>query len=269
MKLIEPIFKKLAAGLWRKKEKGDELAKHLPDSAFPNSAFPGETEAAPAQSAPEQPEGRANTVNVTHVWADEANAVKLRVNRVLLPLGEKRLYERDDDAVEAPLAQALFGVEGVNSVLLESAVVTVFMDEEAEWDPIIEKVPEVITNHLEAGLPAVEGQEKPAEAKKFNFGFRQASDRPREEQMRIVQDLLDKEINPAVASHGGFFSLIDVKDDTVYVQLGGGCQGCGMVDVTLRQGVEQRMKEVLPEMVALVDTTDHASGNNPYYSPGK
>jgi Fe-S cluster biogenesis protein NfuA len=187
----------------------------------------------------------------------------------ILPLGDKRTYQREDPAEDAPLAQALFAVEGVISVHFEAGTVTVFMDEEAEWDPIIDRVPGVITTHFEAGLPAVEGVQTAPPERKYSFGFRQVTGRPREEQMKIVQELLEKEINPAVASHGGFFTLIDVQENTVYVQLGGGCQGCGMVDVTLRQGVEQRMKEVLPEMVALVDTTDHASGNNPYYSPGK
>ncbi|MBI3992839.1 MAG: NifU family protein [Candidatus Lambdaproteobacteria bacterium] len=133
------------------------------------------------------------------------------------------------------------------------------------------QVPGAITEHVESGLHAVEGLDPNPPKKKYDFGFKQVdkSTRPREEQMKIVQNLLDEEVNPAVASHGGYFELLDVKDDTVYVALGGGCQGCGMVDVTLRQGVEQRMREVLPEMVALVDTTDHASGSNPYYQPSK
>jgi len=107
--------------------------------------------------------------------------------------------------------------------------------------------------------------------KKYSFGFRQIPDnaRPPEEQKAIVQKLLDEEINPAVAAHGGFFSLIAVENNNVYVQLGGGCQGCGMANVTLREGVEQRMKQVLPEMHELIDTTDHHSGSNPYYQPGK
>jgi Fe-S cluster biogenesis protein NfuA len=81
--------------------------------------------------------------------------------------------------------------------------------------------------------------------------------------------LLEEEINPAVAAHGGHVQLIDVKDKVAYVQLGGGCQGCGMVDVTLRQGIETRMKEVAPDLQELVDVTDHRGGTNPYYQPGK
>jgi Fe/S biogenesis protein NfuA len=84
-----------------------------------------------------------------------------------------------------------------------------------------------------------------------------------------VQELIDSTINPAVAGHGGFVELIDIQDSRVYLQLGGGCQGCGMSDVTLKAGIERLIKEEIPEVVEVVDTTDHASGSNPYYTPGK
>ncbi len=84
-----------------------------------------------------------------------------------------------------------------------------------------------------------------------------------------VQKVLDEEINPAVASHGGFVNLIDVRDGVAYVELGGGCQGCGMVNVTLKQGISVRIREVVPEIRDIVDTTDHAGGKNPYYQPSK
>jgi Fe/S biogenesis protein NfuA len=86
---------------------------------------------------------------------------------------------------------------------------------------------------------------------------------------QTVQDVLDKQINPAIASHGGFVSLLEVKDNTAYVAFGGGCVGCGMVSVTLKQGVETTLIESVPEITAVVDTTDHASGTNPYYQPSK
>ena len=83
------------------------------------------------------------------------------------------------------------------------------------------------------------------------------------------QSFLDEEINPAVAAHGGFVTLIDIQDRVAFVQMGGGCQGCGMVNVTLKQGIEARMNEVMPEIKEIVDTTDHHGGSNPYYQPGK
>jgi Fe/S biogenesis protein NfuA len=84
-----------------------------------------------------------------------------------------------------------------------------------------------------------------------------------------VQKVLDEEINPAVASHGGHVTLLDVKDDVAYIQLGGGCQGCGMADVTLKQGIEVRIREAVPQIREVVDSTDHAGGKNPYYQPAK
>ena len=84
-----------------------------------------------------------------------------------------------------------------------------------------------------------------------------------------VQQVIEQQINPAVASHGGYVSLIDVKDNVVYVQLGGGCQGCGMADITLKQGIEVAIKEAVPEITAILDVTEHADGENPYYQPSK
>lgn len=84
-----------------------------------------------------------------------------------------------------------------------------------------------------------------------------------------IAKLIDEQINPGVATHGGLVSLIDVKDNVVYLRLGGGCQGCAMVDVTLRQGIEVLIKQAYPQIVGVVDTTDHAGGTNPYYTPSK
>jgi Fe/S biogenesis protein NfuA len=84
-----------------------------------------------------------------------------------------------------------------------------------------------------------------------------------------VQELIDTMINPAVAGHGGFVELIDVQDNRVYLQMGGGCQGCGAADVTLKSGIERLIKEELPEVAEVLDTTDHGAGTNPYYTPGK
>jgi len=84
-----------------------------------------------------------------------------------------------------------------------------------------------------------------------------------------VQDVLDRQINPGVASHGGFVDLLDVRDGAAYVQLGGGCQGCAQVDVTLRQGIEVAIKAAVPEITRVIDSTDHAAGANPYFQPAK
>jgi Fe/S biogenesis protein NfuA len=84
-----------------------------------------------------------------------------------------------------------------------------------------------------------------------------------------VQELIESMINPAVAGHGGFVELVDVQDNRVYLQMGGGCQGCGAADVTLKQGIERLIKEEIPEITEVLDATDHSAGSNPYYTPGK
>ena len=81
-----------------------------------------------------------------------------------------------------------------------------------------------------------------------------------------VKKLLETELNPAVASHGGRITLLGVKDNKVYLTFGGGCHGCGMVDMTLKHGVEKRIKEVIPEIEEVIDSTDHSGGQNPFYS---
>ena len=84
-----------------------------------------------------------------------------------------------------------------------------------------------------------------------------------------IQKLIEEKINPGVAGHGGHVTLVDVKDDMVYLRLGGGCQGCGQVDVTLKQGIEVMIKEKVPSIKGVLDVTDHAGGKNPYYQPSK
>ena len=80
-----------------------------------------------------------------------------------------------------------------------------------------------------------------------------------------VQEVIDAKINPGIAAHGGVVKLIDVRDNIAYISFGGGCQGCGMVDVTLKQGVQVMIKEAVPDLADVLDTTDHAAGTNPYF----
>ena len=84
-----------------------------------------------------------------------------------------------------------------------------------------------------------------------------------------IRDLMETQINPSVAEHGGHIALIDVSPDTVYIRLEGGCQGCGMADVTLKNGIETAIRQAVPAITSVLDVTDHAGGDNPYYAPGK
>jgi len=93
--------------------------------------------------------------------------------------------------------------------------------------------------------------------------------RPAGPTAEAVQKVLDDQINPGVAAHGGHIDLVAVEEGTAYLRFGGGCQGCGMVNVTLKQGVEKILFAEVPEITKVMDVTDHAAGTNPYYQPAK
>lgn len=84
-----------------------------------------------------------------------------------------------------------------------------------------------------------------------------------------VRQVLEQQVNPAIAAHGGFAELVAIEDDTAYLRMGGGCQGCAIAQVTLTQGIEVAIKEAVPEIVEVIDVTDHTSGENPYYESSK
>jgi Fe/S biogenesis protein NfuA len=84
-----------------------------------------------------------------------------------------------------------------------------------------------------------------------------------------VKQAIDLYVNPGVAQHGGHVTLVDVRDDIVYLQMGGGCQGCGMASVTLSQGIERILREQVPEIAGIQDVTNHSAGDSPYFAAAK
>jgi len=86
---------------------------------------------------------------------------------------------------------------------------------------------------------------------------------------RRVTAVLDRDVNPSIASHGGHAELAGIEGATAYLRLGGGCQGCGMATVTLSQGIEVAITQAVSEIDRVVDVTDHATGTNPYFEPAK
>jgi Fe/S biogenesis protein NfuA len=85
---------------------------------------------------------------------------------------------------------------------------------------------------------------------------------------RVLQ-VLEQQINPSIAAHGGRADLVAVEDTSAYLRLSGGCAGCGMAAVTLSQGIEVALRESVPEITRVIDVTDHAAGTNPYYEAAK
>jgi len=84
-----------------------------------------------------------------------------------------------------------------------------------------------------------------------------------------ILEILEQDVNPQIAMHGGWADLVAFENGTAYVRMSGGCQGCGLAKVTLSQGIAVAIQDAVPEVLEIVDVTDHASGSNPYYEPAK
>lgn len=185
----------------------------------------------------------------------DSNSCRFVVDRPVYPDGSV-FFGAPERAKGSPLAEQMFAIEGVQSVLVQDNLVTVTAATGGNWMPVAKQVGAAIRAILQSG-------EKPIADDILASVPDAASIKKR------VQDILNKDINPAVAAHGGWIELIDVQKNEVFIRMGGGCVGCGMADVTLKQGVERTIREAIPEVGAIMDTTDHASGRNPYYSPAK
>ena len=167
-----------------------------------------------------------------------------------------RRFASAEAATGSPLAEALFAVPGVTEVVVSGGTVTVTKEGSAPWQVTGKEVGAAIRNALAAGVPPVAAPSPAASADDEALFGR-------------VSDLFEAEINPAIARHGGFVELLDVQDGVVMLRMGGGCQGCGMADVTLRQGIETALRARVPEVAGIVDITDHSAGTNPYVTASK
>jgi Fe-S cluster biogenesis protein NfuA len=189
----------------------------------------------------------------------DSERCKFTVDRPVFRAGGSLQFQNRDEAKRLPLAELIFGIEGVTGVLLSGNIVTVAKSSPDDWVAAGREIGKAIRAHLlsEAGTVSSALSEI-------------STDNTLEEQIKMkVQRVLDTQINPGVAGHGGLVSLLDVRGNAIYIKMGGGCQGCGMASVTLKQGIEQSIRHHVPEVGDIFDTTDHASGQNPYYSPSK
>ena len=179
---------------------------------------------------------------------------KFVVSEPLYEAGLRR-FASPEDAQGSPLAEAILAIEGVTEVIVSGDTVTVVKDTPGQWQMTARAVGAAIRSALQQGGPVIVA--KAAAADGDNALYEQ------------VADIFETRINPMVASHGGRVDLIDVHDGVVLLRLGGGCQGCGMANVTLRQGIETTLRQMVPQVQGIMDVTDHAAGTDPYFAQSK
>ncbi len=179
---------------------------------------------------------------------------KFMVNRPLFE-GHSWLFSNFEEAAGSPLAESVFSVDSVETLLLHdsTAVVTKTGAEGlSDWEALAREVGSAMRKILESGAELV-SQEI---IKKIP-----SEDVVREE----IQKVIDTEVNPGVAGHGGHITLTAIKGNTITILMGGGCQGCSAADMTLKQGIHSSFRKAVPYVGAIYDETDHAAGSNPYY----
>lgn len=157
------------------------------------------------------------------------------------------------EAKGLPLAEKLMNLPGVEKIQLIGHLLVVTRTAEREWNDLGPEIESTLTLFLISGQALTPDD--------VNDQMMLIGRSTREK----IQYLLDTQINPGVAEHGGSVQVIDVKDGGVYVRLHGGCQGCGAADFTLKQGIETIIKHAVPEIEQVVDVTNHGAGMNPYY----
>ena len=197
--------------------------------------------------------------------ASEAVTCPVRFGRPVSP-GGTSLFETPEEAAAWPAVRALLGVPGVHSIIGKGDVLVAARHASKQWSEILPALEPALRSAFEAeGEVRVELPETP-EAAAPRTQDTAPEDSPAEADLRSrVASIIEKQINPAVASHGGFIDLLDVQGSRVFIHMGGGCQGCSMSAATLKHGVETTLRSEIPEITEILDTTDHAAGANPYF----
>ena len=179
---------------------------------------------------------------------------KFMVNRPLFE-GHSWLFSNFEEAAGSPLAESIFSVESVETLLVHDSTVVVTKTGSkgvSDWEALAKDVGGALRKAMETGADLIS---KDIVAKI-----------PSEQVVKEeIQKVIDTEVNPGVAGHGGNITLTAITGNTVTILMGGGCQGCSAADLTLKQGIHGAFRKAVPYVGAIYDETDHAGGLNPYY----
>lgn len=184
----------------------------------------------------------------------DSDTCVITVNRPVSP-GTPLYFSTPAEAASSPMAQRLLEPGKLEAVLLQENTITLLKPlDGVPWADVTPGVEVIVREHFEQQDKVFDGSDRDMTSDEEALAQR-------------VQQVLDTEINPMVASHGGVIQVLGVKGSALYVHMGGGCQGCAMSTATLKQGVEQVVQRNFAEIDTILDTTDHAAGTNPYYRP--
>ncbi len=196
---------------------------------------------------------KSDEIKITAQPALDENICRFLVDRPVYADGSFNCMSAEA-AKGSPLLEALFAIDGVARLFVSGEVVVVAKEGEKDWQTLGKEIGNVIRERMASGGTLICRDDATSETKEADI-------------RRKVEELFDKQINPGISTHGGFVKLVDVKGSVVHLTMGGGCQGCGAAQMTLKLGIERAIFSQVPEVTEVVDITDHQAGENPYYQP--
>jgi Fe-S cluster biogenesis protein NfuA len=156
------------------------------------------------------------------------------------------------ETVNSPLGKKLFGFPWTETVKIGTDFVELTKKEWVDWETLLEPLQGLLEEHFTHN-EILEGAQAPVKSSLDS------------EEAHQVKQFINDSINPSLASHGGWVELKSLENNAAYLKMGGGCQGCGMSQITMIEGIESALKEQFPFVQRVIDMTDHSSGDNPYY----
>lgn len=197
-----------------------------------------------------QPQPLKISGELTH----DPDVCKFHVSRPLAD-GWTLIFNSATEGKGSPLIDALFNIEGIAHVMVENSTLTIAKNIPAGW-------PQLAPDIAKAIRSTCGGEAAPIAQRVIE----ELQNAPMDGVKELIQQLFAERINPALASHGGYVQLVKVEGHDVYVEMGGGCQGCASAKATMQHGVENAIRQVAPQVRKIIDATDHASGDNPFYT---
>lgn len=159
------------------------------------------------------------------------------------------------------LLEKLFQLPAITSVWVNGNILTISKNETEEWKTL----GKAIGTAVREAIVESKNQDRPL----VRLVEAAPGKPPMSEEEQILRELIDRDINPMVGSHGGYVRLVKIEDRAAYLEMLGGCQGCSMAAATLREGIEKMILQSIPTIQKVIDVTDHASGDMPFYTDQK
>ena len=183
---------------------------------------------------------------------------RFKVNQTIS--SQEVTYTDSTEALRSPIASKIFGFPWTQKVTVGTEYVEVQKQDWVEWEVLEDPLKGLITEHFNAQTGELEENPELKKAENNNLETEEA---------KIISQLIEEQINPALAAHNGFVVLHNVEDNKVFLEMGGGCQGCAMSYQTMKEGIEGAIKSVVPSITEVIDVTNHSAGANPYFTEDK